>query len=142
MKKSLSIFLLILMFVLSACGAASGTKTLVNEDENTTVKVSYKGDTITAIETLYTESFSDLGLASEEEAQELIDMMGDMAQTEDGMEMSFAIEDESIVTTIKMDIAKLAESDSKILKDFDLDADNLSLKEFEKSMKEEGYTVK
>ncbi len=142
MKKSLSIFLLILMFVLSACGAASGTKTLVNEDENTTVKVSYKGDTITAIETLYTESFSDLGLASEEEAQELIDMMGDMAQTEDGMEMSFAIEDESIVTTIKMDITKLAESDSKILKDFDLDADNLSLKEFEKSMKEEGYTVK
>lgn len=142
MKKSLSIFLLILMFVLSACGAASGTKTLVNEDENTTVKVSYKGDTITAIETLYTESFSDLDLTSEEEAQELIDMMGDMAQTEDGMEMSFAIEDESIVTTIKMDITKLAESDSKILKDFDLDADNLSLKEFEKSMKEEGYTVK
>ncbi len=142
MKKSLSIFLLILMFVLSACGAASGTKTLVNEDENTTVKVSYKGDTITAIETLYTESFSDLGLASEEEAQELIDMMGDMAQSEEGIEMSFAIEDESIVTTIKMDIAKLAESDSKILKDFDLDADNLSLKEFEKSMKEEGYTVK
>lgn len=142
MKKSLSIFLLILMFVLSACGAASGTKTLVNEDENTTVKVSYKGDTITAIETLYTESFSDLDLASEEEAQELIDMMGDMAQSEEGIEMSFAIEDESIVTTIKMDIAKLAESDSKILKDFYLDADNLSLKEFEKSMKEEGYTVK
>ncbi|WP_373803365.1 DUF1307 domain-containing protein [Bacteroides heparinolyticus] len=142
MKKSLSIFLLILMFVLSACGAASGTKTLVNEDENTTVKVSYKGDTITAIETLYTESFSDLDLTSEEEAQELIDMMGDMAQSEEGIEMSFAIEDESIVTTIKMDIAKLAESDSKILKDFYLDADNLSLKEFEKSMKEEGYTVK
>ncbi|TYV85465.1 YehR family lipoprotein [Listeria monocytogenes] len=142
-KGTAVLFVMVMAMMLVACGGKEETRTftLSQNDVESKLVYTYKGDKVTKQTAENTMSYTALSVSSKEDAEKLLKETSDKFQNIDGLKEKIEYKDDKAIETIEVDYTKIASEDmNKIPGMASGDASKgISMKESAKLLESQGY---